>query len=79
MFDDISLSFSDIFVLLLTFSLVDPDRLDIWVVRHGMNQCHELSVSGELSRLYTVQATVSSVLLNTEIFQGRVRRATQGE
>ena len=70
----IFLSRSQIFLSVsLTLSLVDPDRLDFWVVRHGMNQCHELSVSGELSRLYTVQATVSSVLLNTEIFQGRVR------
>ena len=56
---------------LLSLSLVDPDGLDIWVVWHRVDQGHELAVRGELSRLYTVQAPVSSVFLYREISQLR--------
>ena len=54
-----------------SLSFVDPDRLDLGVVRHRVDQGHKLAVRGELPGLNTVLAPVSSVLLNRQIWEMR--------
>ena len=56
-------------------SFVDPDRLDLGVVRHRVDQCHILAIRCELPGLNAILAPVCCVLLNMEIFE--VRRLRQ--
>ena len=51
----------DSFSGLLLHPLVDPDRLDTGVGRHGVDQRHVLAVRSELPGLNTVQGPISRV------------------